>query len=136
MILTNKSVLDLFEPLLSDLNCQRDTKSYIIGIFGKYKNSEFDLSQHSVTLLFAQAREKQNFFVFQNIGDYLLFTNSVFPGHLKDANKDYYDTIARLSYYSCYRLINRQWPLYEELADQYVQIEQQVRQRLNHLRLV
>lgn len=134
MILTNKSIIDLFEPLLNDLNCQRDTKSYIVGIFGKFKTPDFDLSQHSVTLLFAQAREKQNFCVFQNIGDYLLFT-SVFPGHLKAANKDYYDTIARLSYYSCYRLINKQWPLYEELADEFVNLESQVKQRLQHLHI-
>jgi hypothetical protein len=53
------------------------------------------------------------------------------PQHLKFASKDYYDTIARLSYYSCYKIINKQWRLFEELADNFPVIETQVKQKLN-----
>ncbi len=56
-----KNISSFFDELLLDLSCQRDTKAYIVSIYGKYKTAEFDLSKDSVTLLFAQARSKQDF---------------------------------------------------------------------------
>jgi len=55
------------------------------------------------------------------------------PGHLRDAG-DYYENIARLSYYSCYKMVNRQWVLYQELADQFVVLERQAKEKLILLR--
>lgn len=116
----HKTVTNFFEEILSDLKCQQDTKSYIISIYGKYKSAEDDLSKDSVTLLFAQARNNHDFLSYQKLADWLFFINSVAPEHLNNASKDYYDTIAKLSYYSCYKLINKQWKLFEQLADEFV----------------
>jgi hypothetical protein len=129
----NKNITSFFDELLDDLHCQRDTKAYIVSIYGKYKTAEFDLSKDSVTLLFAQARNKQDFLSYQNLGDWIFFSNTIAPQHLRFASKEYYDTVARLSYYSCYKLINRQWKLFEELADDFQSLENQVRNLLPKL---
>ncbi len=129
----HKNISSFFDELLNDLSCQRDTKAYIVSIYGKYKTAEFDLSKDSVTLLFAQARSNQDFLTYQNLGDWIFFANTLAPRHLQHASKEYYDTVARLSYYSCYKLINRQWKLFEELADDFIRLEAQVQKLLPQL---
>lgn len=131
----HRNITNFFEELLTDLDCHRDTKAYIISIYGKYKSAEFDLSKDSVTLLFSQARYNQDFLTYQNLGDWIFFTNTLTPQHLKYASKDYYDTVARLSYYSCYKLINKQWKLFEELSDNFLTLESQVKHKLNKIHL-
>jgi hypothetical protein len=111
--------------MLIDLKCQDDTKAYIIGIYGKYKSPEFDLSKDSVGLLFLQARMKQDFATYQKIADWLLFCSTYAPSHLKYASKDYYDNIAQLSYYTCYRMV-KTWRVYEQLADEYIQLTNEI----------
>jgi hypothetical protein len=68
-----KNITKFFEEMLNDLECQHDTKAYIVSIYGKYKSAEFDLSKDSVTLLFAQARSNQDFLTYQNLGDWIFF---------------------------------------------------------------
>lgn len=135
MIHIQANINSFFEELLADINCQPTTRIYIASIYGKYNTSEFDLSKDSVTLLFAQARSKQDFLSYQNLGDWIFFSNTIAPAHLKFASKDYYDTIARLSYFSCYKLINRQWKLFEELSDNFLLLENQVKNKLNSISL-
>lgn len=131
MSLAYKNVTTFFEEVLNDLECHRDTKAYIISIYGKYQTAQFDLSKDSVTVLFAQARSNQDFLTYQNLGDWIFFANTLAPKHLHHASKDYYDTVARLSYYSCYKLINRQWKLFEELSDNFNSLESQVKKKLH-----
>ena len=120
------NVTKFFEEMLNDLECQQDTKAYIIGIFGKYKTSQFDLSKDSVTLLFSQGRDKKDFLTYQNLGDWLFYSKSMFPQALKNASENYYDAVAQLSYYGCYRII-KTWKIYEELADEFIPLTRQVR---------
>jgi len=122
-----------FNELLTDIECQPETKAYIVSIFGKYKSSSDDLSQHSIGERFCQARQRSDFAIYQQLGDWIFFSATLAPQSLHHASKDYYDNIARLSYYSCYRLINRQWKLFEQIADEYVELEEQVKQRLPKL---
>jgi hypothetical protein len=129
MNLIHDDISKFFEEKLSDLNCQRDTKAYIVSIFHKYRSSDCDYSKYSVTSLFAQARSNHNFLIYQNLADWIFFVNSLTPEHFKHADKEYYDTIGRLSYYSCYRLINRQWKLFEELADNFIILENEVKKK-------
>ena len=135
MRLIQQNITDFFAELLNDLKCQADTKNYIVGIYGKYKTTNFDLSQDSITVLFSQARNKQDFSIYQNLGDWLFYINSLGSEHLRFASQDYYDTIARLSYYSCYKLINKQWKLYEEIADLYVPLQQEIKGKLPQLKI-
>jgi hypothetical protein len=125
--LTDESIADFFTESLADLKCQDDTRAYIISIFAKFKNSSDDLSKCSLTLRLAQAHEKQNFSIYQNIGDYLFFVNSIAPQYLTGASQDYYDSLASVSYYSCYNLIKRQWHLYYELANEFTPLYKQAR---------
>ncbi len=124
----------LFEDVLKDLKCQPDTKAYIISIYVKYKTSDFDLSKDSVALMFAQARNKHSFYLYQNLADWIFFSNTIHPNHLKFASKEYYDTIARLSYNSCYNLINRKWQLFQELSDNFIDLEEQAKNKIYKLK--
>jgi|SRR5271166_821187 len=133
MDIVHRNISGFFDEILTDLECQYDTKAYIVSIYGKYKSAEFDLSKDNVTVMFAQARRKQDFLTYQNLGDWIFFANTIAPQHLKFASKEYYDTVARLSYYSCYKLINREWKVFEELADDFLVLEEQVKKRLPSL---
>ena len=129
----HRNVHSFFEELLNDLNCQQDTKAYIVGIYGKYKSASADLSKDSISALFSQARDKHDFLSYQNLADWIFFSNTLAPQHLRFASKDYYDTIARVSYYTCYRLINRQWKVFEELSDNFLLLEAQAKKKLEIL---
>jgi hypothetical protein len=133
MIHIQNNINNFFEELLADIKCQPTTRIYITSIYGKYKTADFDLSKDSVTLLFAQARNKHDFLTYQNLGNWIFFSNTMAPSHLHDASQDYYQTIARLSYYSCYKLINKQWKLFEELSDNFPKLERQVKTKLESI---
>jgi hypothetical protein len=133
MVIINNNISDFFEESLKDLKCEPATRAYIISLYVKHKKPDYDLSKHSVSLLFLQARSKRNFLIYQNLGDWIFFCNTMAPQHLKHASKDYYDTIARMSYNSCYYLINREWKLFEELSDNFNQLEAQVKNKLKIL---
>jgi hypothetical protein len=125
----HKNVANFFQELLNDLKCQQDTKAYIISIYGKYKNANDDLSKDSVTTLFCQARDKQDFLSYQKLGDWIFFTNTVFPDSLKNASETYYNSIAQISYYNCYRMV-KQWKLYQQLADEYNYLTNEIRHKI------
>lgn len=127
MLLQTSTILEFIDPKLKKLECHDDTRAYIGSIFKRYTSAEFDFSQKSIVLLYATAREKQEFSTFQNIGDWLFFSTTLYPSSLTDASKDLYNTIARASYYRCYTLINRQWRLFEELAETYCDLIDQTR---------
>lgn len=127
-----KILTSFFDEVLQPLPCEHATKAYIISIYTKYRSAEHDLSKDSLTLLFAQAKEKQDFMSFQDIGDWIFFTNTIVPAHLKNASSDYYHTLGQISYYSCYRLINKQWKLFEELSDNFIVLEKEAKKLLTN----
>ena len=134
MIILHYNIGNFFEELLADLECQKDTRAYIISTFEKYKTAEqHDLSQCTIGTLFCQARQKHDFAEYQKLGDWLLLTSTLAPQHLKNASKDYYDSIAQLSYYSCYNLLNRSWPCFEEIADRFIDLEEEISKRVPKL---
>lgn len=108
-----------FQNWFNDLDCDDVTKSYIIGTLANYKSSLNDYSKDSVTILYAEAKYAQDFNKFQSIGDWLLLTEIFFPEHLKNASENYYNSLAQMSYYSCYILIHRKISVYEKLADEF-----------------
>lgn len=126
-----KNLTIFFEEVLIDLPCQADTKAYIVSLFTKYKNTHFDLVDNSITLTFAQARNKQDFSTFQNLADWIFFSKTLVPQSLQAASEDYYTVIGRESYYSCYKLINRQWKLFEEMADNFIILELETKKLLS-----
>ena len=109
-----------FSAELENLKCcDNDTRAYIVSILDKFKSAINDYSKDSLTIKYAEARYTQDFYTFQNIGDWLFFTNSLFPEHLKNASKEYYYSIGQLSYYSCYNLTGKKWKLYQQMADMF-----------------
>lgn len=110
-------------------NCEEITRSYIISIFASI-STEKDFSNKSLTFALKDAHDSMSFNSFRELGDWLFFTKSMFPKSLKGADPAYYDSIARTSYYRCFLLLNRQWLLYEELADQFSEYTQIINQSL------
>lgn len=106
--------------------CTNDTQAYIISTFTKYKDTTSDLSKKSITIEFSKAKFEHSFHKYNEIGDWLLFTKSVFPESLKHASEEYYSSLAQISYHKCYILTNRSWKVFAELADLFPQI-------INHL---
>lgn len=94
---------------LCEINCSSAAKSYIVNVLSKPT-----LHDCSMVIKFHNARTTGRFHLFQEIGDETLFVCSLF----ETKNKDVELTMARLSYYACYRIMQKKWPLYEELADQ------------------
>lgn len=130
MDLLHNNITKFFEEKLSDLECEEETRSYIIGIYSKFKIDN-DLSKNSITLLYADAKYSQDFVIFQKLGDYIFFSQTITPGYLKHASKEYYNTIAKLSYYSCYRLTNRKLNVYKNIGDNFEHLENQVKIKLH-----
>jgi hypothetical protein len=117
-----------FEKRLERLDCDDMTRAYITGIFSKYKTAIDDLSTQSITLTYAEAKNEQSFQKLNNIADWLFFAETVFPQCLNNASKDYYYTIGRLSYYSCYKLTNKKWIVFEFLADRFIDLTNETRE--------
>jgi hypothetical protein len=121
---------EFFGLLLQDLQCHPNTRAYLVGLFSDFKSANHDLSKQSITLAYANARSTQNFIAFQCLGDWLLYCQSFYPKSLSTASPEYYHSIGRLSYYACYRLLQRKFLIYEELADNLIQLEEQIRELL------
>lgn len=119
MLYTFNNVNRFFTEQLELLNCQEKTRAYIVSILSKYKNSSFDYSNSSLTILYSEARLRNDFYTFQNLADWIFFCEVIFPEYLQNASKDYYHSLAQVSYYNCYKLINKQVDIYENLADEF-----------------
>lgn len=104
-----------FDKTIHLKNFQESTIAYLVNLFKTAKKQDY--SKDSLTLIYSRAKFEQNFNLFQNLGDWILFTETLYPEHLNKASKEYYEILAQNSYYTCYRMLNRQWRLYEELAD-------------------
>lgn len=122
---------NLFERL-DNLECEYQTRSYIIGIFNKHLLSvDGDLSKENIILLFADASAGRNFVRFQKIGDWVFFCKTIFPEFLPEK---FYGNLAQLSYFHCYKILDRKWKSFEELADRFDNLEYQTRFLLSNIR--
>ncbi len=101
------------------LNTQEPTKAYIVNVFKTTNKERSDYSKESLTIVYARAKFEHKFELFQNLGDWILFAQTLFPSHLNGASTEYYTALAQSSYYKCYRLMNRKWIIFEELADNF-----------------
>ena len=124
-----KRLDDWFANQLTDIKCSPMAKAYITGVFAT-KNADFVMSKNeSIVLAFHYAKESGDFLSFQKIGDWVLWVDSVNPTFIK-GHHEITETIARLSYFSCHRIMRGKWPIYEELADNFPQIVNDIRVRM------
>lgn len=112
-----ETIRNFFDNKIS-LSCQKKTQIYIINIFSDI-TPEDDFSTESLTLVYNQAVQKYEFETFRKLADWLFFTKTLFPQSLKGASSQYYSSLAKISYDRCHRILQGQWLLYEELADQF-----------------
>ena len=108
---------------LERVECDSFARAYLSNLLAR----PVDLSDCSLSIVFLEAKQRQDFEQFQNLGDYLFFAKSCYPEALSGASEEYYQSLARLSYYSCFRLINRKMFVYEYLADEFVKLTEQIR---------
>ena len=117
LIIDPKEFENYFAHRAKNVNTSlKETKAYILGIFNGFIRSDDDFSKESITLKYISAKENYNFVEFQKLGDWIFLVRSTFPKSLK-ASEEYYDSIARISYYRCYLILDKKWPCFEELAD-------------------
>lgn len=117
-------IKDFFIQKMQNAPCQEITKAYIVDTLVGFKRTQAgneskstDLSGQSITLEFHQAQIEHNFERYQQVGDWILFSSTMFPESFV-VSSDYYNSIASMSYYKCHQIL-KQWELFEELADKF-----------------
>lgn len=120
-----------FAERLRGMRRQPETVAYVAGVLKSLaKPRELDdLSDRSVILEFASARETGDFATFQRIGDWVLWVNIVMPESLA-GHREAVESVGRQSYYTCHRILRGQWRVYEELADDLPTIARSARHML------
>ena len=125
------SLLDFFKEDIQNIpNCSSDTKSYILQVLKEPEKFYQKISGKSITLLYADASLNFDFKLFQMIGDFLLFSKGILPNSLNGASLNYYNNIAISSYRSCHLLLQKQWPLFAELASNFLIITKYIQSML------
>jgi len=123
-----------FDNALHGLRCDNDTRAYVAGVLAGFgTRADGDLSNESIVLMYNDARVNGDFSRFQRIGDWVLWVSTLYPKHVAE-NITLVETIGRLSYYSCHRILRREWKLYEELAEDLPRIARDARNELNAYR--
>lgn len=113
----NKEIEQIFNLNNIDISL-KETKAYIHGIFVEFiKSGKKDLSNKSITLEYFKAKETYNFIRFQTLADWIFFVQSLYPEYA--TSSEYYNAIAKCSYYKCYVILDRKWACFEELADRF-----------------
>lgn len=106
-------IRDWFDERIKHIKCDEKTRAYIVGVYSEQVFVSKDLSDQSIVLLYHNA---DGFQTYQSIGDWVLWLGTFCEPAFKK-HETVYESFARLSYYRCYELLNRQWKVYEELAD-------------------
>lgn len=93
-------------------------QAYITNVLSKFKPNELVYTKRdSIVLKYLEARSTHNFATHQQIGDCVLFLGSIYPEFIKE-HRTVVESMGQQSYYACYVMLNRQWKIYEELADE------------------
>lgn len=108
-----------FEEKTKNLtNYSNQTKAYITHMFSSKHNIIYP--HDSLTIIYAEAKSKQRFDLYQNVADWILFIKTFYPENLQNASQEYYNTLAQDSYYKCYKLIK--WELFQEISDKFPEL--------------
>lgn len=120
-----------FLERLTGLQYRPETIAYIAGVLKTlgHPGPEDDMSGRSIVLAYLDAVERGDFVAFQRIGDWVLWSDVVLPGSIKHS-REIVHAVGQRSYRSCHRILQGQWALYEELANDLPQIVLHVRSRL------
>lgn len=123
-----------FVERLQGLLCREDTRAYVTGVMADFKPTDV-LNDRSIVLEFAEARLKGDFVTYQRLGDWVLWVEAMQPELIQD-NRVVIETIGRMSYYACHRIMRGQWLVYEELADDLPKIAMGIRCKLGQRHVI
>lgn len=120
-----------FSERLHSLRFHPETMAYVAGVLKTlaHPKEEDVFARKSVILAFQDARLRGDFAEFQRIGDWVLWVDVVLPQNI-EGHRDAVESIGRLSYYTCHRIMRGQWRVYEELADELPAIAALARRKL------
>ena len=118
-----------FASRLEPLSFGVDTKAYVTGVLSRLKTADIFGPHDSIVLAFHDARVKGDFAAFQRLGDWVLWVDAMHPEFIAD-HHEVIESIGRMSYYACHRIMRGEWRVYEELADQLPSIVQGVRRQM------
>ncbi len=115
-----------FADRLDGLRCREDTRAYVTGVLAGFKVDGDMMCRESVVLAYTDARNRGDFVAFQRIGDWVLWVDAMYPQFIHD-NREVVESIGRLSYYTCHRIMRGQWHVYEELSDELPRLAYDIR---------
>lgn len=120
-----------FTERLQHMKHRPETIAYVAGVLKAMSRplSVDDMSDRSIVLEFAYARESGDFAAFQRIGDWVLWVDIVMPDAF-NGTREAIESVGRQSYYACHRILRGQWRVYEELADELPKIASSARHML------
>lgn len=119
---------DWFGERLQGMEASDPVRAYVTAVFSSMKSAQDDMSRDSVVLAYSSARDKGDFAGFQRVGDWTLWVMTFAPESV--CEKQLVVDLGRLSYYSCWRLMRKEWEVYEELADDLPDIFRRARRSL------
>lgn len=128
-----QNIREWFTDKLQHIDATPNATAYVINVLASMAcNSKtiasYDLSSESIVLAYIAAKHLHSFDAYVRIGDWILYRRST---NLIDLHRDDVEvTMARLSYYTCYRMMGKSWIVYEELADNFVPFTKQVASKI------
>lgn len=126
MVVVQRSIVDFFDTCLDGLSCEEPTRNYIVSLL----SSAPTIPSSPYLVLYAHAVDQGRFEQFQQVADAILWTTIAQPEAIDRSMAETATSVARLSYYTCFRLLRGRWRLYEELADRFHPIARDARERL------
>lgn len=102
------------------------TRAYVVSVMAGMNPDAVFGPGESVVLAYAEARAAHDFVRFQRIGDWVLWVEVWAPAYVA-RDRRVVESIGRLSYATCHRILRGTWPIYEELADQLPDIVAELR---------
>ena len=121
-MLTIVRLHDWFASKIGQASLSDEVKAYTVGVLSK----KIDVIDTSIVMEYASACESGEFVKFQKIGDSVLFVSIIHPEFVEQ-NLVVNQTIAMMAYQSCHRILDRKWPVYEELSDRLPYVASSVR---------
>jgi len=106
---------DWFCRRMEGVDVSPDARAYLVSLFSSMKSAHNDMSRESIVLAFSEARLTGQFAKYQRIGDWVMWGMSFTPESFE--TKELIIDLGRLSYYACWRMTNKEWRVYEELAN-------------------
>lgn len=129
MLSDNDLTLHL-DGLVSSVSATHETISYVRSILsdGLRNKPGFDLSANSLSIMHMESILEGNFHNHQRLGDWVMFSHSIFVGETKDSIRQLELQLAANSYRICFNMM-REWKIFEELSDKLPQIVQSIYSR-------